>query len=77
MHSVIMWLYFIIIVVFSHLFAIASTAYGRMMKNTENQVIVIRYVLCMSLISGAPFNPFNFSLTLLHSEWPKLHDEEH
>ena len=27
---------------FSHLFAIASTAYGRMMKNTENQVIVIR-----------------------------------
>ena len=26
----------------SHLFAIASTSYGRMMKNTENQVIVIR-----------------------------------
>lgn len=27
---------------FRHLFALASTAYGRMMKNTENQVIVIR-----------------------------------
>lgn len=40
-----------------HLFAIGSASYGKMMKDTENQVIVIRSVYPEHLVS--PYMPNN------------------
>lgn len=40
-----------------HLFAIGSASYGKMMKDTENQVIVIRSVYPECLVS--PYMPNN------------------